>query len=204
MQNKVMNPTQVAASYDLIATDWTSPAFDQSNGIQQHELAIKFTSHRGAALDVGCGSNCRILKLLQSQGFLVEGLDLSAEMLKLASAANPQIIFHHADICEWTAPKTYDFISAWDSIWHVPLQQQSSVLLKLCASLNPGGVLIFSAGGLENPDEHINGFMGVPMYHATLGIPKICSLLVEAGCALRHFEYDQHPQSHVYFIVQRN
>jgi 2-polyprenyl-3-methyl-5-hydroxy-6-metoxy-1,4-benzoquinol methylase len=199
-----MNPIQVAASYDLIASDWTSPSFDQSNGIKQHELAIGFALRKGAALDVGCGSNDRFLRLLRSHGFLVEGLDLSSEMLSLARAANPQHIFYHADICDWTAPKTYDFISAWDSIWHVPLHQQSSVLLKLCASLTPGGVFIFSAGGLETPDEHENEFMGVPMYHATLGVPRILSLLHEGACALRHFEYDQQSQSHVYFIAQRN
>ena len=41
------------------------------------------------------------------------------------------------------------------------------------------------------------------MYHASLGIPRICSLLHEGGCALRHFEYDQHPQHHTSFIAKR-
>ena len=199
-----MHPTEVAESYDRIASRWTSSAFDSKNGVEQHKRALGFMSRMGgAALDVGCGSNGRFLSLLHSQGFEVEGLDISSEMLRLARAAAPHVTFHHADICDWVFPRPYDFISAWDSIWHVPLPQQRSVLLKLCAGLRPGGVVIFTAGGLEAPDEHQNAYMGVPMYHATLGIPQIISLLAEGGCILRHFEYDQYPQPHVYFVAQR-
>ncbi|MDO9096167.1 MAG: class I SAM-dependent methyltransferase [Rubrivivax sp.] len=198
-----MRPDQVAESYDRIAGQWQGASFDRSNGMAQHRRALAFTPRRGAALDVGCGSSGRILDLLLAQGFTAEGLDLSVEMLRLARESHPQLTFHHADICEWTAPRPYDFISAWDSVWHVPLPMQPSVLLKLCRALTPGGVLIFTAGGVELPEEKLDAHMGVPMYHATLGVPRICSLLAEGGCMLRHFEHDQHPQAHVCFIAQR-
>jgi SAM-dependent methyltransferase len=169
-----MHPTEVAESYDRIASRWTSSAFDSKNGVEQHKRALGFMSRMGgAALDVGCGSNGRFLSLLHSQGFEVEGLDISSEMLRLARAAAPHVTFHHADICDWVIRRPYDFISAWDSIWHVPLSQQRYA------------------------------YMGVPMYHATLGIPQIINLLAEGGCILRHFEYDQYPQPHVYFVAQR-
>ena len=133
----------------------------------------------------------------------MEGLDLSAEMLRLARAADPSVTLHHADICDWTSTEPYTFITAWDSIWHVPLLKQRSVLLKLCAALDPGGVIIFTAGGVETPGEIQDAHMGVPMYTASLGVPQIVSLLAEGNCTLRHFEYDQYPQPHVYFIAQR-
>ncbi|TDM09875.1 MAG: class I SAM-dependent methyltransferase [Ideonella sp. MAG2] len=198
-----MFPPQIAESYDRIASKWAEPSFDQSNGIEQHKRALSFALSSGTALDVGCGCNGRFVDLLTSSGFAVEGLDISSEMLRIARKAHPQLTFHQADICEWTAPRQYDLITAWDSIWHVPLQKQAAVLLKLCHSLAPGGVLIFTAGGVEVPDEQQNEHMGVPMYHASLGVPRICSLLVEGGCALRHFEYDQDSQPHVYVIAQR-
>jgi SAM-dependent methyltransferase len=198
-----MLPAHVAESYDRIATQWTSPGFDQSNAIEQHKRAISFTSLRGTALDVGCGSSGRLFNLLRSKGFAAEGLDLSAEMLRLVREADPSLVLHHADICDWTAPRPYDFISAWDSIWHVPLMKQRSVLLKLCAALTTGGVIIFTAGGVESPGELQDEHMGVPMYHASLGVPTILNVLAEGECALRHFEYDQYPQAHVYFIAQR-
>ena len=199
----IMEPWQVAESYNRIASRWTSPDFDRSNGIHPLRRAIEFTARRGVALDVGCGSSGRFFDLLHAQGFATEGLDISPEMLRLARETHPQVTLYQANICDWVAPRSYDLISAWDSIWHVPLVQQSSVLLKLCAALAPGGVIIFTAGGVERSDERRDAHMGVPMYTATLGVPRLCSLLAEGGCGLRHFEYDQHPQAHVYFIAQR-
>lgn len=199
-----MRPTDVARSYDRIATRWTEPAFDSSNGIEPHRRALAFLARSGgAALDVGCGSSGRIIALLRSQGLKVEGLDISSEMLRLARAAQPQVTFHQADIRNWVLPRRYDFISAWDSIWHVPLSDQRAVLLKLCAGLTDGGVILFSAGGLDAADEHQNEHMGVPMYHATLGVPRILDVLAEGGCLLRHFEFDQRSEAHVYLIAQR-
>jgi trans-aconitate methyltransferase len=169
----------------------------------QHERALTFITHPGAALDVGCGSSGRFIELLRSRGFQVEGADLSAEMLRLARLRHPQVQFHHADICSWSLTRSYRFISAWDSIWHVPLTRQPLVLQKLFAGLDHDGVIIFSAGGLEMPDERRDDGMGVPMYHATIGVPHILGLIEATGCKLRHFEYDQFPETHVYFIAQQ-
>ena len=51
-----------------------------------------------------------------------------------------------ADISAWPLPRAYRFISAWDSIWHVRLEQQRPLMLKLMRGLEPGGVFLFSAG----------------------------------------------------------
>jgi SAM-dependent methyltransferase len=198
-----MDPLEVAASYDRIADRWNRPQFDRSNGIRQHERALTFATRTGAALDVGCGSSGRFIELLGARGFRVEGVDLSADMLRLARARHPHVLFHHADICSWSLPRPYDFISAWDSVWHVPLSQQRDVLLKLFAGLARDGLIIFSAGGTEAADERRDHGMGVPMYHATIGVPQILDAIHDAGCILRHFEYDQFPETHVYFIAHR-
>jgi SAM-dependent methyltransferase len=198
-----MRPEEIATSYDHLAAHWASDAFDARNGIAQHERAIRFTSLRGQALDVGCGSSGRIIRLLLDHGFAPEGLDFSATMIALARASHPTAPFHHADICTYQFTTTYDFISAWDSIWHVPLPLQHDVLTKLCAALNPGGVLIFTAGGLDAAGEVNNPCLGQPMYHATLGIPQLLQILSENGCVCRHLEYDQHPEKHLYIIAQQ-
>ncbi len=198
-----MTPRDVATSYDELAERWASSGFDRANGIAQHIRAFQFISRRGRAIDIGCGSSGRLINLLISQGFEVEGVDYAPEMVRLARLHHPQVPFHHADICTWAVPGPYDFITAWDSIWHVPLSSQRAVLLKLCSALSSGGVIVFTAGGLDQPGEKEDRAMGVPMYHATLGVPEILRVLDEAGCACRHLEYDQHPELHVYFIAQR-
>jgi trans-aconitate methyltransferase len=196
-----MTPEETAASYNRIAEHWDCPEFDDNNGIPQHERALKFVSGIGKALDIGCGSSGRIIELLMDRGFEVEGLDMSHEMLKRARRHHPGVLFHLADVCSWEFPKDYDFISAWDSIWHVPLKEQLSVLRKICCGLAQDGVLIFTTGGVKKPEEIIVNNFGQPLYHAAPGIHPVLRTLEESGCLCRHLEYDQ--ERHVYVIAQR-
>lgn len=198
-----MNPEDVATSYDQLAAHWDSEAFPRTNGIAQHERAIAFTDQRGPALDIGCGSSGRLIDLLLQHGFSPEGLDLSGRMLELARRRHPDLTFHLANIVDWPFPREYVFISAWDSIWHVPLGEQERVLRKILAGLSAGGVAIFTLGGTDQPSEITNSYMGPPMYHATPGIPRTLQVIAEAGAVCRHLEHDQHPQPHVYIVCQR-
>jgi len=197
-----MTPDEVGRSYDAIAHLWEAPRHPLS-GIPQHQRALQFLKTRQFALDVGCGCNGRIVELLQAQGFRVEGVDVSERMVELARERHPGARIHRADICRWEFPRQYDFVSGWDSIWHVPLAEQAGVLRKLCGGLNPGGVLIFTTGGTDEPGEVRDAHMGPPMYTATLGIPQTLSLLTQFGCICRHLEYDQFPELHVYVIAQK-
>ncbi len=198
-----MQPKEVAASYDQIASRWAHDTFNRTNGIAQHQRALQFVARHGRALDVGCGSSGRFIDLLTTHGFQVEGLDLSAEMIRLARLRRPNVCFHHADICTWEPDQPYDFITAWDSIWHVPLKDQEHVLKKLCGALNNGGVFIGTTGGLDEPGEKNDSAMGPPMYYSVLGIPRTLEILAAAGCSCRHLEYDQFPEKHLYFIAQK-
>lgn len=198
-----MKPNAVAKSYDQLAERWAGDEFDQQNGIAQHQRALAFARKQGSALDLGCGSSGRILELLVQHGFEAEGLDISTRMIELAKSHHPQLTFYHADICSWAVPKTYDFISAWDSIWHIPLAEQKRVMNNVLAALNPGGVCIFTLGGTDQPDERSDAAMGPPMYHSTPGIPRALRIVADADCICRHLEYDHYPDMHAYIIVQK-
>jgi trans-aconitate methyltransferase len=197
-----MNPAQVAQSYDQLAERFAAGQM-RGRGIREHERALAFVNDGGRAVDVGCGSSGRIIDLLRRRGYAVEGVDISPRMLEIAKACHPDVAFQQADMSEWIPPSQYDFISAWDSFWHVPLAHQAAVLEKLLRALAPGGVCIFTMGGLDTPSEKTDTAMGPPMYYATLGLPRTLALLVESGCVCRHLEYDQHPELHVHVIVQR-
>jgi SAM-dependent methyltransferase len=199
-----MTPEETAHSYDRLAAHWNGEQFDRKNGILQHQRALQFLKSKKTAIDVGCGSSGRIIELLLSEGFETEGLDISPGMIRLAKERNPGQTFHLANICEWIFPKQYDFISAWDSIWHVPLAKHEAVLKKLCDGLRENGVLIFTSGGFDKPDESSNPCLGQPLYHAALGIPALLRLISENGCVCRHLEYDQYPELHIYFIIQKS
>jgi RimJ/RimL family protein N-acetyltransferase len=194
-----MTPEQVVASYDRLADQWVDVS---THGFALVERAVAFVKHKGVALDVGCGTG-RLFGLLVKHGFRTDGIDVSPAMIALARDRHPDARLFHADIGRWELPEAYDLIVAWDSVWHVPVGQQEAVLTKLCRGLAAGGVLVFTLGGTDGPEEKQDSRMGPPMYHATLGIPKTLHIISEAGCVCRHLEYDQHPELHVYLIVQK-
>lgn len=200
-----MQPPSTAAAYDLLAERWRDEAFDGANGMRQHQRALAFagTHPDGWALNVGCGCNTRFNALLRAHGLRIEGVDISPRMIELARTADPAVVLHQADIVGWAPPRSYRFISAWDSIWHLRLEQQRPLMLKLIRALEPGGVFIFSAGGLDAADEHIDASMGPPVRYSTLGIPGLLEVVEEASCVCRHLEFDQFPEKHVFIIVQR-
>jgi SAM-dependent methyltransferase len=198
-----MSPSELARSYDDIAHVWQEPHI-QTNGITQLERALSFTTQQRHALDIGCGSSGRFLDRLLQHGFQAEGLDVSERMLTLARQKHPGLMFHQADISAWEFPRSYDFISAWDSIWHLPLSAQEPVMQKICAALSPGGVFLFTTGGLDEPTEKTDSSMGPPLHYSVLGIPHTLALLTQCGCICRHLEYDQLHEKHLYIIAQKS
>lgn len=198
-----MNPHDTGKAYDQITHLWESERFDRNNGIAQHKRAISFVKSRGKALDVGCGCTGRFIDLLLNEGFSPEGVDVSEKMITQARLRHPEIHFYHEDICDLALPDTYDFITAWDSIWHIPLNRQEKIITKLVSFLNTNGVLIFSCGGTDEEGEHKDDFMGPEVYYASLSINGYLKLFIQLGCICRHLEYDQQPELHTYFIVQK-
>ena len=197
-------PVETGEIYDQITQLWASDKFDRSNGIAVHEYAIAFTQRRRRALDVGCGCSGRFIELLQGHGFAPIGIDISRQMIALARQRHPEVQLHHADICNWELPTTYDFITAWDSIWHVPLSAQKAVFTKLVKGLAEDGVLIFSCGGTDEVGELYDSTMGPEVYYGSLGVNVILALLDELGCRIRHVEFDQYPELHVCIIAQKS
>jgi predicted TPR repeat methyltransferase len=200
-----MDHAAIGAAYDSIADRWLDERFDQANGIRLHEQALRFLQGgaEGWALNVGCGCNTRFNALVREHGMQLEGIDISGRMVALAGAADPGVLLHHADVCAWRPRRAYRFISAWDSIWHVALEEQRPLMLKLMQALEAGGVFIFTAGGLDAEDTHVDSTMGPEVYYSTLGIPGLLDVIRDAGCVCRHLEFDQYPEKHLCVVVQR-
>ena len=200
-----MDHSTIASAYNSLAERWLDERFGRTDGVRQHERALAFLDDgsEGWALNVGCGCNTRFNPMLRDRGLRIEGIDISERMIELAIVADPAVLLHHADVCGWRPQRTYRFITAWDSIWHVRLEEQRPLLLKLMHALEAGGVFIFSAGGLDHADEHVDSAMGPPLYYSTLGIPGLFDVIKEAGCLCRHLEFDQYPLKHLVVIAQR-
>ncbi|MER2995936.1 class I SAM-dependent methyltransferase [Pontibacter populi] len=197
-----MDPAETGKKYDKIAQWWHDNHHASDYGLAQIKRAISYCTNRGSALDVGCGSGGRIIKELQSAKFKsVSGIDVSEKMIKLAKSNHPDLDFQVHDICGWQTDQTYDFIVAWDSIFHVPLQMQAPVVAKLCKMLNQQGTLIYTFGDASG--EHLSNWHNDQFYYSTIGIDGNLKAIMENNCQCRHLELDQFPETHTYIIVQK-
>ena len=199
-----MSPEQTAAAYDRIAAWWGQEHCHSSYGVKPLLRAISFAKAGGRALDVGCGSSGRFIEVLRQQGFTVEGLDASPEMIALARERHPDGVFHVAEISSWTFPGRYDLISAWDSTFHLPLDLQEPALRRMCEGLAADGILIHTFGGVNEPGEITGSFQGEAFGYSSLGVTRNLELLARFGCVCKHLEFDQGPEErHVYCIAQK-
>lgn len=96
----------------------------------------------GYILDFDCGSG-RDVKYFLDQGFRVDAIDGSEEMVKAATeyAGIPvrQMLFQ-----ELAAVETYDGIWACSSILHLDFDQLEAVIRKIRTALKPGGIFYTS------------------------------------------------------------
>jgi SAM-dependent methyltransferase len=134
--------------YDLLYRDKDYPG-------EARFIAETIRSHRPGArtiLELGCGTGLHAL-LLAGQGFEVEGVDRSEEMLaeagrRAAGAARdvaPRLRFAHGDVRTYRSDRCHDVVA---SLFHVVSYQVLDEDLRAAfataaANLAPGGIYFF-------------------------------------------------------------
>lgn len=194
-----MEPSVLGTKYDKIAQWWHDSQANSGYGVKQLEKALGFCNQPGKALDVGCGAGGRLIHLLQEKGFAITGLDVSQAMIDLAKKYHPDGNFLIQDICTWETQEKFDFILAWDSLFHLPLPMQKPVVSKLCHLLSSGGILIYTFGNAEG--EHTDQWCNDTFYYSSIGIHKNLELLIGNSLTILHLELDQYPEKHAYVIA---
>lgn len=196
-----MKPSITGTKYDKIAKWWSDQHHESSYGVAQFKKAISFTSKGGKALDVGCGAGGRFIRIFEAHGFEVTGLDVSKEMINLASKNHTNHKFINGDISTWESDEVFDFIVAWDSIFHLSLDEQKNVVSKLTRFLSKNGILIYTFG--DDMGEHTSQWMDDEFYYSSIGINKNIQILMDNGLKILHLELDQYPQKHVVVIARK-
>ena len=110
-----------------------------------HELIKEFCSNASPDVtDLGCGTGV-ITNYLASRGMRVTGVDLSPEMLAIASSGDETgtVSWICADITAYDGPSCGCFISTMDTVGHIT---DPDALAKMFAAvselLEPGGIFI--------------------------------------------------------------
>lgn len=108
-----------------------------------HQLIQGHKSSTGnTLLEVACGTGLHAAVL--KKYYQIEGLDLDAEMLAVASQNYPDIPFHQADMADFNLGKQFDAITClFSSIGYVKTKKRlKQAIQSMTRHLNPGGVLI--------------------------------------------------------------
>ena len=87
------------------------------------------------------------------------------------------------------------------SVFHAPKSQQRQLIEKMCGLLNNTGVLLFTAGGID--DERSGEMQGVIFHYGSLKYTDYLDTLDKAGCRMILMERDQYPEDHMVFLCQK-
>jgi SAM-dependent methyltransferase len=120
----------------------------------------------------------------------VEGLDLDAEMLAVASQDYPDIPFHQADMADFDLGKQFDALTClFSSVGYVKTRKRLNQTIRaMTRHLNPGGVLIVEPW--FTPEQWKTGRVGALFVdQPELKISRMSLVGVEGRLSTLNFHY---------------
>ena len=119
------------------------------------ELVRRLNPNARTLLDVGCGTGRHLEHLRES--FDAEGLDRSPQMLDLARARCPGVVFHGGDLVDFDLGRTFDSVCClFGSIGFVRTADGlERAVAAIARHVAPGGVAIVERW--LTPDEFVDG-----------------------------------------------
>lgn len=159
---------------------------DRSRAFQERGWLDRFLEHvprPATILDIGCGVGEPIARYLIERGHQVVGIDSSPAMIDICRARFPDMDWVVCDMRRMSLDSRFDGILAWDSFFHLGMDDQRAMFTKFAAHAGPGAPLMFTSGPEEA--EAVGAYHGQPLYHASLGQAEYRRLLGENGFDVR-------------------
>lgn len=135
---------------------WDSTLYDTKHSFVSkygEDVVQLLNPQRGEIiLDAGCGTG-DLTVMIAASGAIVEGIDLSKEMIQQAKEKFPEIHCMVANITEYEKPEFYDAIFS-NATLHWILDKEKAIE-KMFKNLKYGGRLVLEMGGKNNVREII-------------------------------------------------
>lgn len=175
--------------YDLIASQWArsraSAPFREQSYVDRFTQLARPGAH---ILDLGFGTGQPVGRYLLDQGFSITGVDSSFEMLRLGAMNCPEAELVLQDMRDFRPTAIYGGAIAWDSIFHIPKEQQAALLGTVREWLEPGSPFLLSLGGSE--DDFTDLMFGTELFYSSHAPAKSIVLVEECGFQIELAEID--------------
>ena len=160
--------TVVAQGYDALGEDylaWRSAFADPAMDRMLDEFTARLPS--GArVLDLGCGPGVPSTRFLADR-FKVTGVDISETQLDAARRNVPEASFVHGDLAQVDfPPASFDGVTAFYSISHVPREEHGPLFERVSRWLVPGGLFLATLGSNDDPGW-MGDWLGQPMFFSS-------------------------------------
>jgi ubiquinone/menaquinone biosynthesis C-methylase UbiE len=93
LEKKSMNSKELGKHYNKIAEWWTSQMKGSDYGMKYVQKAMRLAKENSKVLDIGCGSTGKTIDEALKNGFDIIGIDVSAEMIRIAKKKHPDVMF---------------------------------------------------------------------------------------------------------------
>ncbi|HTK09788.1 MAG TPA: class I SAM-dependent methyltransferase [Ktedonobacteraceae bacterium] len=178
------DPKQIVAqSFDQIGERYAE--WSRHTRVEERErytsLVIDRLQQGATVLDIGCGTGMPTTATL-ANNFIVTGVDISAQQVKLARQNVPQATFLQADVANLDlAPASFDAVIAFYSLICLPRAELFPVFQKIASWLKPQGLFVAALGAQEMEEFIAPDWLGVPMYWSLFDSATNQLLLQDAG-----------------------
>jgi 2-polyprenyl-3-methyl-5-hydroxy-6-metoxy-1,4-benzoquinol methylase len=172
-------PDRIADHYQRHAQ-----AFDQArrNAFAERAWFDRFmagTARGDAILDLGCGSGEPVARYLIDHGHQLTGVDAAENMIALARIRFARHHWVQGDMRSVQVDGQFAGVAAWDSLFHLPHDDQVAMIRRMAGWLAPGGKQLFNSG--PERGVAIGTQFGEPLYHASLAPEEYRALFAELG-----------------------
>lgn len=132
-------------------------------------------------LELGCGPGIPITKMLLDRGASVIGNDISRTQIRMATSRCPEAAFIAGDMATLEfAPETFDGITCFYAIFHLPREEQKAMLAKIFSWLKPGCMLVFNTATIDSAEIH-GEMMGHGMFWSSYDVEGNTAMVTAAG-----------------------
>lgn len=163
-------------------------AFDRDRGRSLQERRwldafLRFVAPGGSVLDLGCGMGEPVARYLMERGVEVFGVDSSPTLIAMCRARFPNAEWLVHDMRSLELDRRFAGVLAWDSFFHLTMEDQRAMFARFAALCQPGAPLMFTSGSAEG--EAIGTYGGEPLYHASLNPAEYERLLATHGFSVQ-------------------